>query len=240
MNKVIFNPLEDYEKKLKAEHRSHTEAFFSALVEKSKVNIEENRTTVKQYHFYLENVKKLKRKLNWLRFFRVLMCITVILIPLVILKMTPKIRALREEITNADQKAQELLNLAYKQMQPLNDLFRLQDALELIEKTVPLLKFTPCFTAEQELDMVTNYDYTYQDAEQTTLETLAGRYNENPFLFENKLIHTMGTETYHGYKTIHWTEYYRDSNGRMQTRQRSETLHATVTEPKPFLLPEHF
>lgn len=234
MNKVIFNPLEDYEKKLKAEHRAYTEAHLQALVEKSKVNIEENRETVKQYRIYLENVKNLKQKLNWLRFFRVLMCITVILIPLVILKMTPKIRALREEIANADQKAQELLNLAYKQMQPLNDLFRLQDALELIEKTVPLLKFTPCFTAEQELDMVTNYDYTYQDAEQTTLETLAGRYNENPFLFENKLIHTMGTETYHGYKTIYWTEYYRDSNGRMQTRQRSETLHATVTEPKPF------
>ena len=198
------------------------------------MNVEENRETVRQYHFYLENVKKLKKKLNWLRFFRVLMCITIVLIPLVILKMTPKIRALREEIATADQKAQELLTLANQQMQPLNDLFRKRNALELIEKTVPLIKFDPCFTIEQEQDMVTNYDFRYSDPEQTTLETLAGRYNENPFLFENKRIHRMGTETYHGYKTIHWTEHYRDSDGKMKTRHRSETLHATVTEPAPF------
>lgn len=44
----------------------------------------------------------------------------------------------------------------------------------------------------------------------------------------------MGTETYHGYKTIHWTERYRDSNGKWRTRTRSQTLHATVTKPKPF------
>lgn len=234
MNAVIFNPLEDYEQKLKSEHRRHTEAFFQELVERSKVNVEENRAAVKQYHIYLENVKQLRKKYNWLRFFRVLMCISVILIPIVIWKMTPKIRSLREEIATADKKAQELLDLANKQMQPLNDLFRKQDALELIEKTLPLLKFDPCFTVEQELDMVTNYDFTYEDPEQTTLETLAGRYNENPFLFENKRTHRMGTETYHGYKTIYWTEHYRDSEGKMQTRQRSETLHATVTEPAPF------
>ena len=63
---------------------------------------------------------------------------------------------------------------------------------------------------------------------------LAGHYNENPFLFENKLIHTMGTETYHGYKTIRWTESYVDSDGKVRTRTRSETLHATVVKPKPF------
>ena len=44
----------------------------------------------------------------------------------------------------------------------------------------------------------------------------------------------MGMETYHGYKTIHWTETYYDSDGKMKTRTRSETLHATVTRPKPY------
>jgi hypothetical protein len=66
------------------------------------------------------------------------------------------------------------------------------------------------------------------------LDVLAGHYNENPFLFENKIIHTMGMETYHGYRTIYWTETYRDSNGKRHTRTRSQTLHATVTKPKPF------
>ena len=83
--------------------------------------------------------------------------------------------------------------------------------------------------------MMINYDFCeYNEDEESTVDVLAGHYNENPFLFENKLIHTMGTETYHGYKTIHWTETYRDSNGKLRTRTRSQTLHATVTKPKPF------
>ena len=44
----------------------------------------------------------------------------------------------------------------------------------------------------------------------------------------------MGPEIYHGYKTIYWTETYRDSDGRRKTRTRSQTLHATVSKPKPF------
>ena len=43
----------------------------------------------------------------------------------------------------------------------------------------------------------------------------------------------MGTETYHGYLTIHWTETYRDSKGNVRTRVRSQTLHASVVKPKP-------
>lgn len=235
MTGVIYEPLELYEQKLKDAHAEKTQAFFEELVSRSGVNIEENRETVRQYNACLEDTGKLKKKLNWLRFFRVLMCITVILIPLVILKMTPKIRDLRAQIQEADQRAAQLLNQAHKQMQPLNDLFTHRDALDLIEQVMPLLVFDPCFTVRQETDMKINYDFTgHEDREQSTLDVLAGRYNENPFLFENKLVHTMGVETYHGYKTIHWTEYYRDSNGKMRTRTRSETLHATVTKPKPF------
>ena len=120
-------------------------------------------------------------------------------------------------------------------MLPLNRLFTDRDALHLIEATVPLIDFAECFSAKQEADMKINYDYTETDEdEQSTLEVLAGHYNENPFLFENKVIHTMGTETYHGYKTIYWTETYRDSDGKLRTRTKSETLHATVMKPKPF------
>lgn len=232
---MIYNPLEDYETRLKDLHGANTEKFFDELVQKSGIDIAQNRETVKQYDAHKEIVSKLKRKLNWWRFFRVLMCLTIILIPLVILKMTPAIRKLRQEVQEGDQKTQELLNLAYRQMQPLNDLFTRKDALHLLETTIPQLQFEDCFSVEQEMDMKINYDFTdYDGTEQSTVDVLAGRYNENPFLFESKLIHTMGMETYHGYKTIRWTERYRDSNGKMQTRVRTQTLHATVTKPKPF------
>ena len=235
MDSVIYNPLESYEKKLKALHAENTNAYFEKLVQQSGVDVEKNRETVRLYYQYVDNLKKLKKKLNWLRFFRVIMCITILLIPLVILKITPTIKKRKAEIAEADKKAEELLAEANNQMLPLNRLFTDRDALQLIESVIPLIDFDQRLSVKQEADMKINYDFCeHNEEEQSTIDVLAGHYNENPFLFENKLIHTMGTETYHGYKTIHWTETYRDSNGKMRTRTRSQTLHATVTKPKPF------
>ena len=235
MDSVIYDPLEEFEGKYREKHSEKTNSFFDNLVKQSAVDIEQNRNTVKQYNEYKENLAKLRKKLNWLRFFRVLMCITVILIPLVIMKMTPKIKDLRTKIEEADKRAEELLAEAHNQMLPLNNLFTDRDALNIIDSTIPLISFNKSFTVKQEADMKINYDFgEHNEAEQSTFEVLSGYYNENPFLFENKILHTMGTETYHGYKTIHWTETYRDSNGKMRTRTRSQTLHATVTKPKPF------
>lgn len=235
MTAVIYDPLEEYEQKLKDLHAEKTKQFFDALVERSGVDIAQNRETVRLYNEYKENVSKLKKKLNWRRFWRVLMFLTLILIPVAILKLNPLIKELKAQIEAADQKAEALLLEAHRQMEPLNTLFTDRDALKLIEATIPLLSFQEHFSAKQEEDMKLNYDFSASDSsEQSTLEVLAGTYNENPFLFENKRIHTMGTETYHGYKTIYWTETYRDSNGKMRTRTRSQTLHASVTKPKPF------
>lgn len=235
MNNVIYSPLEDYESKFKNLHSENVKAFFDELVKKSNVNIEENRATVKEYENQKEILKKLKRKFNFFRFLRVLMIITLILLPLVFLKMTPKIRAMRSEIEEKNKKNDELLSLAYSQMLPLNSLFTSRDCLALIEKTVPLISFEERFSREQEADMIINYDFQERmDTQQSALDLLSGRYNGNPFLFENKLIHTMGMETYHGYKTIYWTEHYTDSEGKSRTRTRSQTLHATLEKPKPF------
>lgn len=235
MNAVIYEPLEEFEKKHRATHAEKTNQFFDDLVRQSGIDIAKNRETVRLYNECLENVSKLKRKYNWWRFLRVLMCITIVLIPIVIWKVTPKIQKLRTEIEETDKRAEELLAQAHDQMLPLNRLFTDRDALHLIESTMPLISFSDCFSVKQEADMKINYDFCeHNEDEESTIDVLAGHYNENPFLFENKVIHTMGVETYHGYKTIHWTETYRDSSGKLQTRTRSETLHATVTKPKPF------
>ena len=235
MKSVIFNPLEEFESQYKELHSANMKSFFEKLVQESGINIEENRETVRLYNEFKENLVKLRKKLNWMRFLRVLMCLTVVLIPLVILKTTPKIKELKTSIEEADKRIEELFEEANRQMLPLNALFTDRDALNIIQTTIPGMSFENCFSAEQEKDMKENYDFVEYDVnEQSTLDVLAGNYNENPFLFENKLIHTMGTETYHGYKTIYWTETYRDSNGKLRTRTRSETLHATVTKPKPY------
>ncbi|MBO5248533.1 MAG: hypothetical protein J6B54_04480 [Clostridia bacterium] len=235
MNSVIYNPLEEFENKYKNLHSENTQKCFENLVQRSGIDIEKNRETVKLYNDHKKNLAKLKKKLNWFRFLRVVMCISVLLIPLVILKMTPRIRELRLEIEEADKRADELLAEASNQMLPLNKLFSDRDALNIIEATIPLISFDHCFSVKQEADMKINYDFMEQNEDQqSTIDVIAGNYNENPFLFENKVIHTMGMETYHGYKTIHWKERYHDVNGKLRTRTKSQTLHATVTKPKPF------
>lgn len=235
INSMIYDPLAEYESKFRSLHSGKAEKFFDALREKSGIAVEENRTTVKKYHECNDNLKKQKKKLNLFRFLRVLMIITILLIPLVILKMTPRIRQMRSDIENEDKRAAELLAAANAQMQPLNRLFTDRDAVHLIEETIPLFEFAPDFSVKQEADMIQNYDFDgISDTERSAVDLLAGSYNDNPFVFENQLIHRMGEEVYHGYKTISWTETYRDSDGHTKTRVRTETLHATVTKPKPF------
>lgn len=235
MNTVIYNPLEEFDGKFKDLHRENTEKVFENLVQRSGVNIEENRETVRQYNELKNNLEELKKKLKLLKFLRVLMCITIVLIPVVILKTTPQIKELKIKIEEADRRAEELLAIAYNQMIPLNHLFTERDAVNIIESTIPLLSFDPCFVAKKEADMIINYDFCEHDEkEQSTVAVLSGNYNENPFIFENKLIHQMGVCTYHGSLTVTWTETYRDSKGIRRTRTRSQTLHASVVKPKPY------
>ena len=235
MSAVIYEPLEEYDCKYRSLHLENIQAFFDDLVARSGVDAEKNRETVRLYIQYKENSSKIRRKLNWFRFLRVIMIITILLIPVVIWKVTPIIRNLRGEFQHAEQKASELLAEATEQMRPLNSLFTADDAVNLIEKTIPMLSFEPLFLAEHEENMRINYDFDVMNQiNQSTIDVLAGHYNENPFLFENRFVQTMGTAVYRGYKTIHWTETYVDSQGRRRSRTRSQTLQATVTKPKPY------
>lgn len=235
MDSLIFNPSEEYESRFKNLHLENTKNFFEELVRQSGVDEEQNRKTIEKYTESLANSKQLKKKLNLYRFLRVMMCILVVSIPLVVVKITPLIKGLRSDIENSDQNAQNLLNEAWEQMKPLNELFSDRDSLNIIEKTVPFISFDTCFSAKQDEDMRLNYDFTQEHAsEESTIDVLAGHYNENPFLFENRMIHTMGTATYRGSLVIHWTETYYDEDGNLCTRRESETLTATVTKPKPF------
>ena len=166
MNSVIYNPLEEFDSKYRDIHSENTNKLFDELVKQSGIDIELNRETVRQYNEYKEILAKLKKKLNWRRFFRVLMCITVLLIPLVIIKATPKIKELRTEIEEADKRVEELLAEANAQMLPLNQLFTDRDALNLIESTIPLISFDKSFSVQQEADMKINYDFSEYNAEE--------------------------------------------------------------------------
>ena len=133
------------------------------------------------------------------------------------------------------EEAKRLENEGWAQLQPLNDLFTNEDSVRLIEKTLPEFSFEKNFSVAQEKLFAEKYDFQdLQTDECSMIDTLSGKYAGNPFLFGRRIVHKMGTQTYHGSLRITWTETYEDSQGRTQTRTRSETLHASVTKPKPF------
>ncbi len=235
MEQRIYKPLEEYKKKYRFLHQKKTEQFFQDAVRRSGVDIAANRKTVKAYREAQANFKKARTKLFWWKFLRVILCIIVLGIPLVLWKVNPKIKAVKAMVDVAEDRAEDLLAEAKRQVAPLLACFSPQDCLRLMEETLPLLDFFPTFSAQQEQDMLQNYDFAPCGTwELSSMDILSGRFNGNPFLFEKRHVHTMGTETYHGYKTISWTEHYTDSEGRHRTRRRTQTLHASVVKPKPY------
>lgn len=235
VNSIIYNPIEEYKEKYKEFHQNLVNGFFEELVSKSNVDIEQNRKTIIEHCNAIKVLEKIKRKLKWMKVLRVIMCITIIFIPLVIFKVNPKIKSLKNDILEQQKNVDKLYNESIRQMKPLNNLLTNDDSLNLIEKTIPGMIYSPCLTLSEENYMKENFDYNVSfNEEESTLEVLSGRYNNNPFVFEKKLIHKMGTHIYYGYKTIHWTESYYGSDGKRHTRTCSQTLHATLIKPKPY------
>ncbi len=262
MDSLIFNPLDVYEKVLSQRHKTNAEAFFEALQAKSGIQIEENRATVAKYNAQQAKADQVMQKARLYKTLRVFAIIATVLsallaveqfycsqaLPGILLllaaggllalwlwKLNPLIKNLKALYEKENAAAQALLQACWQQMAPLNNLFTNWDGITLTERTVPSFCFQPHLPVMQEKNMTDHFDLpAYEESEQTVLDTLSGTYNDNPFLYERRRIHAMGTETYHGYKTIHWTEHYTDSKGRHRSRSRSQTLHATVTKPKPF------
>ena len=262
MDQLIFNPLEDYEKTLKNAHAANAEQFFEELVTRSGINKEENAAAVAKYNAQQKKADECLKKSTLFNSLRMLAIIGMVMAAIVamgafsgsaivlgiiaallsvglqllwFLVLNPKIKNLDQIYENERKQAEQLLDVCRKQMAPLNALFDSWDGITLFEKTLPQFDFLPSFSQEQEKDMRENYNFPdYSNENHTILDTLSGRYNGNPFLFERRRVRKMGMETYHGYRTITWSSWYTDSNGKRRRRSHSQTLHATVTKPKPF------
>lgn len=268
MKEKLFEPLKYFEEEAAELHARNIHAYFNELVEKSGINADENRKTVKNYDEQTALAEGLEKKLKKYKAVRGLL-IALMIIGIVVFalsftmfssnvfaailmlilgsgaaaaaiffwvkKINPIIKdtnAIREEHL---KKAQEYLDLAYEQMRPLNNLFDDTDTLRLIEKTIPEIKFIKKFSKEHEKFLNDKHNFIdIMDEDSSVINTLAGTLCDNPFLFYRYKQHYEGTETYEGSLVIEWTETYRDSNGDLRTRTRTQTLYATVVKPKPF------
>ena len=125
-------------------------------------------------------------------------------------------------------------DLAWRQMAPLNALYTWDVTTRLIEATVPRLQFDPYFAARRldDLKRLYGWDDAYNKGK-SVLFAQSGVINGNPFVFGDCLEQGWTTETYHGSLSISWTEIEDDAEGRPRRVTRHETLHASVSKPKP-------
>lgn len=269
MNEQLLEPVKFYETVGKQLHEDNAKAFFEDLLQKSAVNEEENRATVKKYDAESLIAAGIRKKLNGYKAWRVVLIIlaivggilavaglvtiiTALIVPGAILTVIgaillivsiivikKKLKALitqtSEQLEKQQEKVNALLAEAQAQVAPLLALFTEEDSLRLVEKTAPDFSFDPRFTRFNEALFVKKHDFCdLSSKDSSILNTLSGRLAGNPFLFCRRLVHEMGSYTYHGTLTISWTETSRDSNGKLQTKRRTQTLHASITRPKPY------
>lgn len=265
----IHEPLAQYKNKFKDKHNQNVEEFFNELVEKSKVNVEENRDTVKQIkktELEIANLKKRISKLNLGRSLLVFLMVislvavaveiynivqgffssTAIIIAIVgillfmgalliiIRKLNPKIKELKSSKDLLKKKLDDLTSLAWRQMRPLNELFREGMSLELFHKTVPVIEFDRMFDSKRLDYFQSRYGLNpNNDKNVSKLYVTSGHISGNPFFISEDLVHRLGTKTYSGSITISWTTTT-TINGKRVVTTKHQTLTATVTKPCPY------
>ncbi len=160
--------------------------------------------------------------------------LSIVGIVLLCKKIKKKLKELDGWISTHQAKANVLLQEAYAQVKPLNDAFTDDVSLRLFEKTLPCVTFDREFSEPRLLQLVEDYGYsTHVSGNESIADTLSGELNDRPFLYDRRIIHTMGTKSYYGSLQISWSEQTTDKDGNTVTVTKSETLTATVVKPYP-------
>ena len=158
----------------------------------------------------------------------------VAIIVVIVKVISPAIKNVDSQEQEAAAKAATLLSQCKYQLAPLFDLCNNYCTFELIQQTVPILKFDRNFNIKRHDYFRSKYGHDYKAAkDRSTVDVFSGEINGNPFFLQKEMDMRMGQHTYYGSIVISWTERVRDSKGNYHTVTRTQTLTASVTKPKP-------
>ena len=158
----------------------------------------------------------------------------VVLIIFSIIRRSKNAKRIAELIKNKTAELEELKKKAYGQMAALNNLYEWNIYNILMVKTVPLIKMDRIFDMEKYNQLRDKFNYNDNNASnRSTVLAQSGSILGNPFVIYREYVQTMVNHTYTGSLTITWTERVSDGKGGSYLRSRSQTLHASVTKPKP-------
>ena len=250
----VHEPLEQYSSFFRTAHVNNTSDFFEDLVRRSGVDENANTETVRELR-KLENQASGAHTSN--RGWRILRGVTIaaavlaalyvythyawpwLVVPALV--FIPAVHLLNRTINDSDAQLKRLREacdgkraVAWEQMAPLNRLFDWDIVAKLMQKTVPRIAFDPYFSNGRMEELRSSFGWPgHLGDDQSIVFSHSGVLNGNPFILARTLSHWMGTRTYHGSLQISWTEQYRNSQGKWETRTRYETLNASIERPFP-------
>lgn len=261
MTEDIYDPLDEYVGKFRPRFEQVAKETFAQLAREANVDVAANRETCRLLDMTEDELGSVKSSINWTTFLCVVLwCglavggwvlysqwqvidswyvvgIGVAMVTALILllaKVHPRLSQLKDERDNLQDKAEQYKAEAWRQMEPLNRLYDWDVLMRMMTQTVPRLEFDPYFTTQRLADLQEIYGWDGSfNKERSVIYSHSGLINGNPFVLCRTRKMEMGSKTYQGSKTIHWTTRERGSDGKMQTVHHSETLIATVTAPYP-------
>ena len=261
MQKDIYDPLKEYVNVYRDKFKEVAEKTFAELAAEAQVDVGKNRETCRRIYSEENSLSKVVTSIRWQKVWRVLLwlCVAVgfivgftmydvldyvdlLIVGFVIFgalgllftDINPKIKEMKSERDKLTAKVDKLKKEAWQQMAPLNNLYDWDVLTRMMTKTVPRLEFDPYFTTQRLADLKATYGWSDSfNAGRSVVYSHSGLINGNPFVICRTRKMEMGTKTYYGEKTIHWTTEETDSDGKTRTVHHSETLVASVTAPYP-------
>lgn len=261
MQKDIYDPLKEYVNVYRDKFKEIAEKTFAELAAEAQVDVGKNRETCRRIYSEEDSLSKVMTSIRWQKVWRVLLwlCVAVgfivgftmydvldyvdlLIVGFVIFgalgllftDINPKIKEMKSERDKLTAKVDKLKKEAWQQMAPLNNLYDWDVFTRMMTKTVPRLEFDPYFTTQRLADLKATYGWSDSfNAGRSVVYSHSGLINGNPFVICRTRKMEMGTKTYYGEKTIHWTTEETDSDGKTRTVHHSETLVASVTAPYP-------
>lgn len=261
MQKDIYDPLTEYVNVYRHKFKEVAEKTFAELAAEAQVDVGKNRETCRRIYSEENSLSKVMTSIRWQKVWRVLLWLCVAIgfivgftmydvldyvdllivgfvifgaLGLLFTDINPKIKEMKSERDKLTAKVDKLKKEAWQQMAPLNNLYDWDVLTRMMTKTVPRLEFDPYFTTQRLADLKATYGWSDSfNAGRSVVYSHSGLINGNPFVICRTRKMEMGTKTYYGEKTIHWTTEETDSNGKTRTVHHSETLVASVTAPYP-------
>ncbi len=261
MLKDIYDPLTEYVNVFKGRFKEVAEATFADLAQEAKVDVEANRETCRQIYSAEEKYSSVKARHGWWIALCVILwliaaggaavlvvmyddltdrmrvsLVSVVSASLLFLffKVHLRIRELKAERKDLASEIEGLKRSAWEQMAPLNRLYDWDILTRMMSQTVSRLEFDPYFTTQRLADLKMTYGWDDSfNAKRSVISSHSGLINGNPFVLCRTRKMEMGTKTYYGSKTIHWTSRERGPDGKYQTVHHSQVLTASVTADYP-------